>query len=112
MEVPKSTVTAALFLEPGILPIQYEIERRQLVFLKNIQGDDPVKMIYHEMLKYQAMRSWTDNRELQISQRVRESVYPISGLCGHICAILPHVEWLLGPCGRKVAAMSQMNQMN
>ena len=34
MEIPKSTPTAALFLELGILPIQYEIEKRQLVFLK------------------------------------------------------------------------------
>ena len=34
MEVPKSTPTAALFLELGILPIQYEIEKRPLVFLK------------------------------------------------------------------------------
>ena len=36
MEVPKSTPIAALFLELGILPIQYEIEKRQLVFLKKI----------------------------------------------------------------------------
>ena len=46
MEFPKSTPTAALFLELGILPIQYEIEKRQLVFLKRIldrQNDDPVK---------------------------------------------------------------------
>ena len=34
MEIPKSTPTAALFLELGILPIQYEIEKRQLIFLK------------------------------------------------------------------------------
>ena len=34
MEVPKSTPTAALFLELDILPIQYEIEKRQAVFLK------------------------------------------------------------------------------
>ena len=34
MEVPKSTPTDALFLELGILPIQYEIEKRQLVFFK------------------------------------------------------------------------------
>ena len=34
MEVPKSTPTAVLFLELGISPIQYEIEKRQLVFLK------------------------------------------------------------------------------
>ena len=60
MEVPKSTTTAALFLELGILPIRYEIEKRQLVFLKIIldrQNDDPVKMIYHEILKYQAERN-------------------------------------------------------
>ena len=56
MEVPKSTPTAALFLELGILPIQYEIEKRQLVLL----NDDPVKMIYHEMLKYQAERNWAN----------------------------------------------------
>ena len=64
MEVPTSTPTAALFLELGILPIQYEIEKRQLVFLKEIldrQNDDPVEMIYHEMLKYQAERNWANN---------------------------------------------------
>ena len=56
MEVPKSTPTAALFLELGSLPIQYEIEKRQLVFLKKIldrQNDDPVKRnwanIVHEL---------------------------------------------------------------
>ena len=63
MEIPKSTPTAALFLELGMLPIQYEIEKRQLVFSKKIldrQNDDPVKMIYHEMLKYQAERNWAN----------------------------------------------------
>ena len=60
MEVPKSTPTAALPLELGIFPIQQEIENRQLVFLKKIpnrQNDDPVKMIYHDMLKHQAERN-------------------------------------------------------
>ena len=64
MEVPKSTPIAALFLELGILPIQYEIEKRQLVFLKRIldrENDDPIKMSYHEMLKYQAERNWANN---------------------------------------------------
>ena len=37
MEVPKSAPTVALFLELGILPIQCEIEKRQLVFLKKFQ---------------------------------------------------------------------------
>ena len=70
MEVPKSTLTAALFLELGVfLPVQYEIEKKQLVFLEKIlhrQNDDPVKMRYHEMLKYQAERNWANNlHELQ-----------------------------------------------
>ena len=37
MEVPNSTPTAAIFVDLGILPIQYEIEKRQLVFLKKFQ---------------------------------------------------------------------------
>ena len=64
MEVPKSTPIAALFLELGILPIQYEIEKRQLVFLKRIldrENDDQIKMSYHEMLKYQAEKNWANN---------------------------------------------------
>ena len=64
MEVPKSTPIAVSFLELGILPIQYEIEKRQLVLLKRILGrenDDPIKMSYHEMLKYQAERNWANN---------------------------------------------------
>ena len=64
MEVPKSTSIAALFLELGILPLQYEIEKRQLVFLKRIldwENDHPIKMSYHEMLKYQAERNWANN---------------------------------------------------
>ena len=36
MEVPKSTPVPATFLELGILPIRYEIEKRQLLFLKRI----------------------------------------------------------------------------
>ena len=35
MEVPESTPIAALFLELGILPIQYEIEETARIFEKN-----------------------------------------------------------------------------
>ena len=64
MEVPKSTPIAVLFLELGILLIQYENENRQLVFLKRIldrENNDPVKMSYHEILKYQAEKKWANN---------------------------------------------------
>ena len=36
MEVPKSMPVAALYLELGILPVKYEIEIKQLIFLKRI----------------------------------------------------------------------------
>ena len=64
IEVPKSTPIAALFPEPGILPVQYETERRQVVFLKIIldrENDDPIKMNYNEMLRYQAEKNWANN---------------------------------------------------
>ena len=63
MQVLKSTPTAALFLELGILPIQYEIEEAGCILEKILyrQNDDPVKTIYHEMLKYQAERNWENN---------------------------------------------------
>ena len=44
LEVPRSTPNAALYLELGIWPIRYEIEIRQLFFLKCVldkKADDP-----------------------------------------------------------------------
>ena len=46
------------------MPIQYETEKRRLVFLKRIldrENDDPIEMSYHEMLKYQAERNGANN---------------------------------------------------
>ena len=40
MDVPSSTPIAALYLELGILPIQSEIERRQLLFLRRTLDKD------------------------------------------------------------------------
>ena len=37
MEVPKSTPSAALFLELGTFSIQCEIEKKRLVFLKKFK---------------------------------------------------------------------------
>ena len=62
LEVPKSTPTAALFLDLGILPIQYEIEKKQLLYLKCVlekNADDPVQQTYYQMLKYQGENNWT-----------------------------------------------------
>ena len=55
LEVSKGVPSAALYLELGVLPISFEIELKQLLYLKRIldrEYDDPVRMVYHEMLKY------------------------------------------------------------
>ena len=54
LEVSKATPIAAMYLELGILPVKYEIEMRQLLFLKRIldkKHDDPCLLIYNEMLR-------------------------------------------------------------
>ena len=53
MEVPKSSPVAALYLDLGILPVQYKIEVKQLLFFKRIldkEANDPVLLSYQEML--------------------------------------------------------------
>ena len=63
MEVPRSTPTAGVYLELGILPVGYEIEIRQLLFLRKIlmkDVNDPVLKIYCEMLKYPYERNWAN----------------------------------------------------
>ena len=54
MEVPNSIPVAVTFLELGILPIRYETEKRQLLFLKRIlsrETCDPLLVIYEQMLR-------------------------------------------------------------
>ena len=61
MEVPKSTPVAALYLELGILPVKYEIEIKQLLFLKRIldkEANDPVLLSYQEMLSLAQKPVW------------------------------------------------------
>ena len=67
MEVPGSTPIVALFLEFSVLPIKFEIEQRQLFFLKHIldkDPDDPVDAVYKEQLKY----NFEENRANYIFQ--------------------------------------------
>ena len=63
MEVSKGVPSAALYLELGVLPISFEIELKQLLYLKRIldrEYDDPVHMVYHEMLKYKEEINWAN----------------------------------------------------
>ena len=64
MEVPKSTPMSGLFLELGILPVQFVTELRQLSFLKKIldrDQEDPAQRIYNEMVKYPSENNWANN---------------------------------------------------
>ena len=64
MELPKGALIAALYLELGILPIKYEIEMRQILYLKKVLGkkpDDPVLLAYKEMLKFDSEDNWANN---------------------------------------------------
>ena len=61
MEVQRATPTVALFLELGILPIRFEIEKRQLFFFKPLLDKDknnPVQSVYFDQLKYVAEQNW------------------------------------------------------
>ena len=56
LEVSKATPIVAMYLEHGILPVRYEIEMRQLLFLEYIldkKHDDPCLLTYNEMLKFE-----------------------------------------------------------
>ena len=58
MEVRRGTPIVAFYPEPGILPIQFEIEKRQLLFLRCILNkdfddpgkdfDDPLHLVHNE----------------------------------------------------------------
>ena len=55
---------AASYLEVGVLPIEYEIDIRRLRFLWTIlqkSNDDPVRMVYTEMLKYPFEENWAND---------------------------------------------------
>ena len=60
---PKCTPTSILLGETGILPIEYEINSRKLVFLQHIlklDPTDPVKTCYYEQLKYEHENNWAN----------------------------------------------------
>ena len=60
---PSSTSNPLTFLETGILPIQYQIHKRQLTFLHHIltmQDNDPVKKSYQQQLQYPMAPNWAN----------------------------------------------------
>ena len=57
----RSTSNSFTFLELGVLPISYEIHKRQLSFLHhilNLNDDDPVKRMYNNMKLLPGEKNW------------------------------------------------------
>ena len=53
-----------MYLEPGIPPVRYEIEMRQLLFLKHLldkKHADPCLRTNIEMLKFENETNWANN---------------------------------------------------
>ena len=66
LHAPKSAPTAIVFSELGILPVEFEIYTRQLMFLQHIlklDETDPVKTVYYEQLKYSHENNWANEVE-------------------------------------------------
>ena len=64
LEVSKATPIAAMYLELGILPVRYETEMRQLLFLKCLldrKHADPCLRTYIEMLKFENETNQANN---------------------------------------------------
>ena len=64
LEVSNATPIAVMYLELGILPVRYEMEMRQLLFLKRLldkKHADPCLRTYIEMIKFENETNWANN---------------------------------------------------
>ena len=66
LKTPASSPNAVVQLELGVIPIEYEIFKKRLMFLQHILklGDtDPVNKVYHEQRKYEHEQNWANEVE-------------------------------------------------
>ena len=64
---PPSTSNPITLLETGNIPIEQEINKRQLNYLHHIlrqDKDDPIKMVYDEELKLSHQNNWANEVKL------------------------------------------------
>ena len=67
MGVRPATANAFVYLELGVLPIEYEIHRRQILFLHhvmNLSEDDPVKKVWRNQTVLPDHDNWWTNVKL------------------------------------------------
>ena len=61
VNAPQATANSFTFLEFGVLPLRYEIERNQLMFLHHIihlEDNDPVKVTWESMKQFPDEANW------------------------------------------------------
>ena len=61
VDAPSSISSSFLFLELGVLPIQFEIQKRQITFLHhivNLDTEDPVRKLYEQMKQLPGEANW------------------------------------------------------
>ena len=61
MGVRQATSNAFMYLELGVLPIKYEIHKRQLMFLHhivNLPEEDPVKKVWRNQTNLPDYSNW------------------------------------------------------
>ena len=67
LKAPRSAANAIVLLELGLLPIEFEIYSRKLMFLHHIvtlDPSDPVKIVYQEQMKYESEKNWANEVKL------------------------------------------------
>ena len=74
---PSSTPNSITLLETGMMPIEQEINKRQLNFLHHIltqEEDDPVRVVYQEQLKFVAEKNWGNEvKKLRLTYGITET---------------------------------------
>ena len=64
VDVPPSVSNSFIFLELGVLPIRYEIHKRQITFLHhiiNLEPNDPVHILYQQMKRLPSEPNWLND---------------------------------------------------
>ena len=84
LHAPKSTSNCIIYLEMGIIPIEYEIQKRQFSFLHHIltlENSDPVKQVYIQQTQYKLEKNWGNSmKELREKYEINESDEEITKL--------------------------------
>ena len=77
LQTTRSTSNAVIHLETGTLPLEYEINIRQLTFLHhilNLTEDDPVMKTYHQQTKFAHEQNWAnDIKALKMKYGIQEN---------------------------------------